>query len=94
VQKEVTVYRTRFCGYCVAAARLLEREKIAFREIDVSNDLERRRWLSEATGQHTVPQIFIGDRSIGGYTELAALVRRGQLPALLAEAGTPEDPKA
>jgi glutaredoxin 3 len=82
---EVTVYRTRFCGYCVAAARLLQREHVGFRELDVSADPERRRWLVHATGQHTVPQIFIGERSIGGYEELAALVRNGELRTLLAE---------
>jgi glutaredoxin 3 len=80
---EVTVYRTRFCGYCVAATRLLQREQVEFREVDVSADSERRRWLVHATGQHTVPQIFIGERSIGGYEELAALVRNGGLRTLL-----------
>jgi glutaredoxin 3 len=68
------------------AARLLMREGIPFTEIDVSGDTERRRWLLSATGQRTVPQIFIDGRSIGGYDELSALHRRGQLLPMLAEA--------
>lgn len=84
----VKVYTTRICGYCVAAKRLLKREAIEFDEIDVSNDPSSRHWLLEVSGQRTVPQIFIHDRSIGGYTELAALYRSGELDALLA-AGPP-----
>ncbi|MBX3182846.1 MAG: glutaredoxin 3 [Polyangiaceae bacterium] len=81
---EVLVYRTRFCPYCVRAVRLLERRGVAFQEIDVSGDDARRAWLQEATGQHTVPQIFIDQRPIGGFTELAALERSGELDQLLA----------
>lgn len=77
VLPEVVVYRTRFCGYCVMAARLLSSLQIPFREIDVSGDAERRRWLARVTGQRTVPQIFVGERSIGGYSELAAALRAG-----------------
>lgn len=74
---EVVVYRTRYCGYCVMAARLLTSHQIPFREVDVSGDTERRRWLARVTGRQTVPQIFVGERSIGGYTELAAALRAG-----------------
>lgn len=74
---EVVLYRTPYCGYCVMAARLLSTHRIPFREVDVSGDLERRRWLARVTGQRTVPQIFVGEQSIGGYTELAALLRAG-----------------
>ncbi len=81
---EVLVYRTRFCPYCVRAVRLLERRGVAFQEIDVSGDEPRRAWLRETTGQHTVPQIFINERPIGGFTELAALERSGELDQLLA----------
>jgi glutaredoxin 3 len=76
---EVTVYTTTMCGYCVAAKRLLSARKIAYREVDVSGDREKRAWLVRASGQRTVPQIFIGDESIGGYTELAALDGSGEL---------------
>jgi glutaredoxin 3 len=59
------------------AARLLTSAEIAFEEIDVSGDLERRRWLVRVSGQRTVPQIFVGETSIGGYSELRALLRGG-----------------
>jgi glutaredoxin 3 len=79
----VQVYSTVVCGYCVRAKALLSRLHIPFKEIDVSEDADKRQWLVNATGQRTVPQIFIDGRSIGGYTELAALERAGELSALL-----------
>lgn len=83
----VQVYTTRICTYCVVAKRLLKKRGIAFEEIDVSNDPEKRMWLVEQSGQRTVPQIFIHGESIGGYTELAALDNAGGL--LLKVAGEP-----
>lgn len=80
----VRVYSTKFCGYCRMAESLLQRKGVAFERIDVSGDREARRWLREATGRHTVPQIFINDASIGGYDELARLESRGVLDQLLA----------
>lgn len=83
----VEMYRTRYCPYCTMAARLLDQHRVPFTEIDVSGDHERRRWLAQVTGRRTVPQIFIDGRSIGGYEELAALVRRGEIQRLLAAGG-------
>lgn len=80
----VRVYTTRICGYCFAAKRLLASRDIPYEEIDVSDDRAQRLWLVEASGQRTVPQIFIGERSIGGYTELRAIARSGELDRLLA----------
>jgi glutaredoxin 3 len=82
---EVVLYRTPYCSYCVRAERLLRQKRVAFKEIDVSGDIERRRWLAEVTGRHTVPQIFINGRPIGGCDELYALERAGRLDPLLAE---------
>ena len=79
----VRVYTTRICGYCMMAKRLLRSREIPFSEVDVSQDHETRAWLVESTGQRTVPQIFVGEQSVGGYRELAALARSGQLDALL-----------
>ncbi len=76
---EVTVYTTRVCPYCVAAKRLLGERKVAYKEINVDGDDAKRAWLVEATGRRTVPQIFIGDEPIGGYDDLAALDKSGQL---------------
>jgi glutaredoxin 3 len=81
---DVVVYTTPVCPYCVQAKRLLGQRGIAYEEVDVSRDAEGRDWLAEASGQLTVPQIFIKGRSVGGYTELSALDRRGELRALLA----------
>ena len=75
----VVVYTTPWCGFCWAAKRLLHAREIEFLEIDVSGDGDARAWLRQASGQHTVPQIFFGGRSIGGYTELAALDAEGEL---------------
>lgn len=76
---DVVIYTTAFCGYCVRAKALLKSRGIAFREIDVSHDHDERMRLVERTGLRTVPQIFINDRSIGGYDELAAIDRQGGL---------------
>lgn len=81
----VQVYSTPWCPYCVRARALLRRLEIDFDEIDVSDDRDKRAWLVGATGQRTVPQIFIDGRSIGGFTELDALNRRGQLQPLLSQ---------
>ncbi|MCA9525133.1 MAG: glutathione S-transferase N-terminal domain-containing protein [Myxococcales bacterium] len=81
----IRVYSTRTCFYCMAARRLLHRLGLDFEEIDVTGDDATRHWLVEASGQRTVPQIFFGDTSIGGYTDLVRLERAGELPRLLAE---------
>jgi len=80
------MYSTPYCGYCVAAKKLLEARGIAYEDTDVSGDTAKREWLRNVTGRRTVPQIFIGGQSIGGYTDLAALDRSGKLDRMLAEA--------
>ena len=84
---DVKIYTTRFCGYCVAAKRLLRARSIPYEELDVSDDDAKRAWLVETTGQRTVPQIFIGGEAIGGYDELAALDRAGELAGLAGKVG-------
>ena len=79
----ITIYRTRFCPYCVMAARLLRSKGLQVKEIYLDGQPEERSALSERTEWTTVPQIFIGARFIGGYTELAALAKSGELPQLL-----------
>jgi glutaredoxin 3 len=82
---EVTVYTTATCPYCHAAKALLERKNVPFHEVDVSGDpAERMRLVERAGGRRTVPQIFIGEQSIGGYDELSELERSGRLDPLLA----------
>lgn len=83
----VVVYSTRYCGYCHRAEALLHREGIAFKTIDVTDDVRARAELIErAHGRRTVPVIFIDDEPIGGYQELAALVHAGDLKHMSAAA--------
>jgi glutaredoxin 3 len=79
----VKIYTRRWCGYCVAAERLLARKGVAYEQIDATGDPELRNWLVETTGRTTVPQIFIDGAPIGGYDDLRALDRSGRLDALL-----------
>ena len=83
----VEIYTSPLCGFCHAAKRLLTDKGIAFTEYDVMRAPEKRQeMLSRANGRHTVPQIFIGERHIGGYDDMAALEREGKLDPLLQEA--------
>jgi len=80
----VRLYTRRWCGYCVAARHLLRKLAIDFEEIRLDGNPELRRAISEAARDWpTVPMIFIGDRFVGGYTELARLHRRGELRSIL-----------
>ena len=83
----IKLYSTTFCPYCVAAKRLLSHMKLPFEEIDLTGDWDARAELRVRSGQRTVPQIWIGETHIGGYTDLAALKQRGELTALLASEG-------
>lgn len=81
----ITLYGTPFCGFCMAARRLLDRKGAGYAEIDVSRDpAKRAEMVQRAQGGRTVPQIFIGDTHVGGFTELAALDRAGKLDPMLA----------
>lgn len=65
------------------AKRFFEKKNIEFEDTDVSNAPEMRRNLMELSGMRTVPQIFIDGKSIGGYTDMMALERAGELDRLL-----------
>lgn len=81
----ILLYTTDYCGYCRAAKRLLGEKQLAFEEIDVGFDPERRdEMVQRAGGRRTVPQIFIHGRHVGGYDELAALEHAGKLDEWLA----------
>jgi len=84
----VVLYTTPWCGYCRAALALLRQRNIEHVEIDVVGNDAARDWLAAITGQTTVPQVFVRGRSIGGYTELAALDHDGKLDRML-EASQP-----
>jgi glutaredoxin 3 len=82
--QRVRMYTTAWCGYCVRAKTLLDARGIPYEEIDLGDDPGFRATLNELTGGWTVPQILIGDRPIGGYTELWRLDRDGRLDPLVA----------
>jgi glutaredoxin 3 len=81
--KPVKIYTTETCPYCVRAKRLLQKKNVPYEEIDVSWDDDVRMKLMQTTGLRTVPQIFIGERHVGGSDELHALEARGELDWLL-----------
>lgn len=84
---EVVLYGTRLCPYCLAARRLLRAKSVEFQDIAVDGDPALRRLIAERSGRTTVPQIWVGEQHIGGFTELLSLERSGRLDALLAKAG-------
>jgi glutaredoxin 3 len=85
---DVLMYSSEYCPYCVQAERLLARKGVTSIE-KVRVDLEpgRRQEMMQKTGRRTVPQIYIGDRHVGGFDDLVALDRAGGLDPLLAAPG-------
>jgi glutaredoxin 3 len=80
----VTMYCTAVCPYCVQAERLLHAKGVTqIEKIRVDLQPELRVAMMEKTGRRTVPQIYIGDRHVGGYDDLAALEHSGELGRLL-----------
>jgi glutaredoxin 3 len=80
------MYTTLICPYCIRAKMLLKAKGVAYEEIDVTRDHETREWLVKATGgRRTVPQIFINEEAIGGFDEMRALDRSGELDKKLAQ---------
>ncbi|MGB3811587.1 MAG: glutaredoxin 3 [Shinella sp.] len=81
----VVIYTRQFCGYCSAAKKLLETKGVTFQEHDATYAPElRQEMIARTGGRNTFPQIFIGDRHVGGCDDLHALERAGELDALLA----------
>ena len=81
----VKMYTTQVCPYCIRAKSLLQQRGVEqIEEIRVDLDPSQRQAMMQLTGRRTVPQIFIGDRHVGGCDELVALDRRGGLQPLLA----------
>ena len=82
---KVMMYSTGVCPYCLMAERLLKSKGVAeIEKVRVDLDPARRKEMMERTGRRTVPQIYVGDRHVGGYDDLSALDRAGGLDPLLA----------
>ena len=77
---KVVMYSTRFCPFCMMARRLLDAKGVNYNEIPVDGDQAMRQKMQQVSGgRYTVPQVFIGERHVGGYDELAAAERDGAL---------------
>jgi glutaredoxin 3 len=83
----VTLYTTRYCPYCIRARNLLDSKGVAYRDIAVDNEPQLRREMMIRSGRDTVPQIWIGERHIGGCDDMYLLERQGRLDELLKGAG-------
>ena len=82
--KKVVIYTGPMCNYCSAAKHLLNKKKINYEEIDIGyDDKKREEMLKKSNGARTIPQIFIGEKHVGGYVELKALDNKGELDTLL-----------
>lgn len=82
--KPVTVYGNTSCPYCGAARMLLTRKGVAFEDVIVTGNPTLLAEMQERGGQRSVPQIFIGDTAVGGFDELSALDKSGELDKMLA----------
>jgi glutaredoxin 3 len=84
---KVVMYSTAVCPYCQRAEMLLKQRGVTeIEKIRIDLDPSARDAMIEKTGRRTVPQIFIGERNVGGFDDLAALDREGGLVPLLSQA--------
>ena len=80
----ITVFTGPMCNFCDAAKRLLSRNDLKYKEIDISSkDGLREEMIKKSNGRRTIPQIFFDDQHIGGYQELRDLEKKGELLNLL-----------
>ncbi len=81
----VTIYTKAWCPYCRAAKELLDQKGVEFTEFEITREPgKRQEMMQKSGGRSTVPQIFIGERHVGGCDDLYALDSRGELDQLLA----------
>jgi len=80
----VTIYTKPYCPFCVRAVALLKQKGADLTEIEASGDPALRAQMMQRSGRSTYPQIFVGERHIGGCDDMLALERRGELDAILA----------
>lgn len=82
----VEIYTRALCGYCSAARELLKSKGVEYEEFDTTLNSALRKEMVVRSGRRTVPQIFIDDKHIGGYDDLAALEAAGRLDPILTRA--------
>jgi len=83
---DVVIYSSGFCPYCSWAKRMLDEKGTSYSEIRIDQvEGAQQEMLAKSEGQMTVPQIFIGDFHVGGYTDMVKLDQDGALDPLLAD---------
>lgn len=81
---KIIVYSKSYCPFCTMAKEMLKRKGVAFETIDLEKNPDRMtEMLAKSNGSKTVPQIFVGDKHIGGYSDMADLDKKGELDTLL-----------
>lgn len=80
---KVVMYTTAVCPFCINAKQLLQSKGVTYEEVRVDRDPQLREKMMADSGQRTVPQIWIGDTHVGGFTDLWALDKKGKLDELL-----------
>ena len=84
---KVLIYTMTICPYCVAAKKLLKKKGVAFEEVNLDRQPDRWEECERRSGRETVPQIFFGERHIGGCDDLKKLNKSGELDQLIKELG-------
>ena len=79
----ITIYTSAYCTYCRRAKKLLEAKQMDYEEVRLDEDAEKRKEMVEKLNWRTVPMIFVNEQFIGGYDQLAALERSGELDRML-----------
>lgn len=82
-QPAVTLYVSDWCPYCQRARGLLAQKNVEFGEINIEDDAKLREEMIARSNRRTVPQIFIGDKHVGGCDDLFELDRSGELDRLI-----------
>jgi len=80
---KVVIYCTATCPFCTMAKRLFDKKGVEYQAIDIGNDAQKWADMEMKTGRNTVPQVFIGNQHIGGFDELSAADKRGEIDPLL-----------
>ena len=87
VLTRVLMYTTGFCPYCLIVKRLFDNLSVPYNEVRIDLDPEKRRQMMEVSQRKTVPQVFVGDRHVGGCDDTRNAAHSGQLKIWLAEVG-------
>lgn len=80
---EIVIYSSNYCPFCFRAKSIFQEKSIPFKELVVDMDAPLRQEMMQKSGRHTVPQIWIGDKHVGGCDDLMAIKQSGELDKLL-----------